>query len=339
MQISPETARKFKIDPKVAALEWYDNSTLTDIDSCHRLGFYLKELVIPSQSAEPEPIKGISFGGNHGTRYGSCIHAALATFYSGIKVGHTRRASLLNACRQFSSTHQKLFPHPELLDKKHEKARGLDVLDMYSEHYSHDDDTYLPVEVEIFAAVVIKPQQKWEIFEPFLWVVRADGLFKRLFDSTYWILETKSTGSSIEQKLEELKISRQPQGYAFTFSNPKWLPKGIKIKGVLANVIAVRSAETDPKKLFKRQSYHYYPQEFELWRLETIEKVERWRDMRNRAQAEANLIRKLSIFDRRTEQCFRHGKCPAFDLCEYGLKGVDWSRMLPNTWNPLTTED
>lgn len=332
--------------------DWYDNSTLDTIDRCHRKGFWKTVFTLPITTTEATEIdrlatekgtkilvslpNGVSENVGVGAHFGSCIHAAFDKYYAPIfyKDKTVEQRKIL-AFRTFAKKYEQLVKDPDLVDNKYTLSRGMDLLDMYFSHYSEEDLAFRPVETEIAICVEIAYRPTDALFfEPFWYVMRIDAIWERLRYSDFFITEHK-TASSPETKLVELLLSRQVRGYywgATQFDSEK------PIEGVLSNVLAVRAAETNPSKLFFRDYIHLTQADAELFRLQTIYKVQRWRDIRDLAATIQPGPLQLAAFDQTTSECTRYGKCAYHDLCLYGPAGTDLSQFQRNTWNPLYSE-
>lgn len=330
------------LPPAIRELEWYDNSTLSVLDRCYRKGFWKNIFILPqapspseeTPEGEVKVFKGIAEKVGPAALYGTCIHAALDKAYSPSFNHLTREQRRILALRTFTKKYNELIPDPEMVDKKYSLDRGLDVLDMYFDHYSEQDNWFRVIETELVFINVIKPRAGEEDFDPFIYIARSDGLIERLQYDDYFILEHKNV-VQVDMEIMKLQIGRQGEGYVWS---AKEFPSNKPINGLLANVLAVRAAEDDPVKLFKREFIHKTSYQTEQWRIETIKKVERWRSLRKAAEKQPNIVAAMLEFDRTTEECNRYGKCTYFDLCMNGPLSIELEKYSPNTWNPLYTE-
>jgi len=321
-------------------LEWYDNSTLSTIDKCIRKGFWKNLYILPqSQPSGGEPTtevpqKGIAERMGVGAHFGSAIHEALDKFYAPLHREMNDRKRRLMAMSAFSRKYAELVTEPEMVDKKYSHPRGIDLLDMYFDRYETEDTNFRVIETEVVGIIIIRPEPGEPNFVPFLYIVRSDGLIERIRTEEYFVLEHK-TATSPEQKLVELRIGRQVEGYVHVF---RQFPSEKPIVGVLANVIAVRAAESQHDKLFYRDYIYKNTYQTDQWRFETIRKVLRWRSMIADSQHASTLIEAMQYFDRNTEECTRYGRCSFYDLCMHGPQNVELSGYEPNKWNPLYTD-
>lgn len=322
----------------LSEIEWYDNSTLAAIDSCVRKGYWRTTFALPNPDSPTKIQPGISETIGVAGHFGTCIHSAFDKYYSPVLIREmnlTQRR--IAAMRAFSAKYSQLVSEPELVETKYSHLRGIDLLDMYFDHYetTGEDSLYEPVETEqsLFIWIKYDPLTDPFPFTPFVYICRLDGIFRRHSFNDYVITEHK-TSTSPERVIRELHLSRQVRGYRwglrqFEYDRP--------IEGVMANVIATRAAESDPSKLFFRDYVRLSDIDDAKFRLETIVKVERWR----RTKALAKNVPwplQLAMFDTNPKECTRYGLCSFYDLCLHGPTGVDLGKYAPNTWNPLHAE-
>lgn len=327
-------------DLDLSQVEWYDNSTLATIDSCVRKGYWRTTFQLPAPESEfPTKVaSGIAETVGVAGHFGTCIHAAFDKYYSPVLVKErTLQQRRIDAIRAFSAKYAKLVPDPDLVDNKYSHLRGVDLLDMYFDHYEQtgEDSLYDPIETELALFIWINYDQNSDPFpfRPFVYICRIDGIFRRRRFDDYVIAEHK-TSTSPQRILDELHLSRQARGYnwglkQFAYDRP--------IEGVMANVLAIRAAESEPSKLFFRDYIRLDASDDAKFRLETIVKVERWRRTREMASTVPWPLQ-LAMFDTNPKECTRYGKCSYYDLCLHGPTGVDLSKYVPNTWNPLHAE-
>lgn len=330
------------LPPAIRDLEWYDNSTLSVLDRCYRKGFWKNVFTLP-QTPLPATapglqdgilFKGISERVGPAALYGTAIHSALDKRYSPSFASLTYEQKRILALRTFTKKYNELIPDPEIVENKHSLDRGLDILDLYFDRYEEEDKWFRVVETEVVFINVVRPRPGEEPFNPFIYIARSDGLIERLQYDDYFILEHKNV-VAVDLELIKLKIGRQGEGYIWS---AKEFPTDKPINGMLANILAVRAAEVDPLKLFKREYIHKTSYQTEQWRIETIKKVQRWRLMLQKATEQPNIVAAMLEFDRTTEECTRYGKCSFYDLCIDGPLSIDLEKYSPNTWNPLYTE-
>lgn len=325
--------------------EWYDNSTLDTIDRCVRKGFWRTVFSLPVSDAEEKSgdiiegaiiPTGVAENVGIGAHFGTCIHAAFDKYYSKLFFKtKTREQRRILAIRTFCKKYEQIIAEPDLVDGKYSLHRGIDLLDMYFDHYAEEDLAYEPVETEVAIICEITPRQSDPItFLPFWYVMRLDAVWRRINYDDLWVVEHK-TASSPESKLTELLLSRQVRGYFWGISQ---FPADRPVEGVLANVLAVRAAESDSSKLFFRNYIHLTEADAEIFRLQTIFKVERWREVKRLAATLPPGPVQLAVFTQTPTECTRYGKCAYHDLCLYGPTGADLSKFQRNTWNPLYAE-
>lgn len=341
MQISPELAQVFNLDPK---LECYDNSTLATVDSCIRKAYW--KLLFPLEGIQQSPAEGAAqtsgveekhFLGIQekvglAAHFGTSIHSAMDKMYSPILFhSKTYEARKIAAFRAFSAKYAEVIPDHDLVESPYSHPDGIALLDYYFNHYQDEDGFFIPIDTELCAVILLK-----DLDPPCYWISRLDGVVFRPSQSDYLVREFKTTKSSIQNKLDELRISRQVEGYVWSL---RQFPSKYPISGVMPDILAVRTKERDPRKLFCRDIFHITPLQAEQWYQETLVKIVRWREVRAKALVANNapLLQHFQ-FDRSTNECLRYGKCSYYDLCVYGLNNVDLQKFLPNDWNPLHSE-
>lgn len=310
--------------------EWYDNSKLEMIDSCHRRGYWA--LVHTTLGVE---LPGLVKTPNDGALFGTCIHAGLAAYYSRPTAPmKDRQLAMFNA---FVRSHSKLFPTTRQdIDPKHTMESGLSLLDMYCDRYRDEAATLQPIETELAGVVVIRPRVGEDPFLPFYYVMRTDGLDRRIQQGDLLVKEHKTTSWGVDKEIKKRQVDNQTRGYDFVLRS---FPSSLPIVGVLVNVLGVSASETKEEKLFAREIYFHKEEELEEWRRGVILKVEGWRRMVAEAARYPSLHDKLRCFDQRTEQCTAFGLCAFYDACAYGPGALDLRRYSPNEWNPLTVRD
>lgn len=298
--------------------EWVDNSKVKILRGCHRKAFL--------HTIGPTGVP-LSLSVGDGANFGSAIHAALQRYYNGWGQFDeaTRR---VHGHRAFAEVWQEFFP-TERMQSKHKLDNGLDILTSYFDQYLPEDELYEPVEAELGFANKIVPEviidNMFDKGEPFYYVGRVDGIFRRIADSTYWLRETKTVGGDAEKRLAQLKFDNQPVGYLATLRELN--RHQYKISGVLGDVIAVLAQ--------KRQNCRGYfsidDQQCRDWKSQLIITVQRWRAIR----AEYESTNDLNVFDQDTERCHDYGRCAFYELCDYGLNSENLSQFEPSTWHPL----
>lgn len=328
MQISKEMADAFGLDP---SLEAYDNSTLSTIDSCVRKAYWKTLFQLPQSKHV-----GIAERVGIAAHFGTSIHAAMDKFYSPILYKQwSPEKRKIAAFKAFSLKYAALIPDHDMVEEPYTHPSGIRLLDDYFSHYESEDNFFIPIETEWCTIVLLK-----ELEPPAYWIARGDGLVYRPAMEDYLVKEYKTTKSSLQNKIDELRMSRQCEGYVWGISQPELrLPHDKPVTGILADVIAVRVREKDPTKLFKREIIHKSEIDLEVWRRETVAKIKRWRAIRGHAELHSlHPLTQHHYFDRNSNECMRYGKCSYYGLCEQGLGAIDFSQYFPNDWNPLHSE-
>lgn len=300
--------------------EWYDNSRLEQIVTCNRKGYYMNILA-----------GGLKMGVGTGADFGSCLHAGVAAYYMlwGRADQLSRRR---NAFRVFSEVYGRMFPSnvQEALQSRHELSQGLLILDNYFDSHLSTDFTLRPVEVELGGTVKIEPREGEQSFKPFWYVFRMDGLHERVNYGDYFVRELKSTSGGAERRLKALKIDRQSLGYLYC---ARQFP-GPEIAGVLGDVVLVAARTLDAR----RDYFIKTKQATEDWRVQTINIVEHWRSLAERAHDKPfNEI--LNTYTQNTNACLNYGMCHYYDLCDFGVSPSTLTPFERNDWNPLADYD
>lgn len=318
-----------------ASVEWFDNSKIRVIRGCKRKAFY--QLVGPRGVRLSAPV-------GDGANFGSAFHAGLARYYNGWgKFDETVRR--YHAARAFADEWSNYFPGDHT-QSKHRLDNGLFILNAYFDHYLAEDPLFEPVEAELGFAVKIQDAIEhtemgvttrlihYNGFAPFHYVGRIDGIWRRIADDTYWMRETKTTGSTypdaIEKRLKQLKFDHQPIGYVACIRH---LQPQFHITGFLGDIIGIGSKSFG----FARDYFHVRQSECDSWRQQLINTVEDWRRMKQAGDflTAAMPAINLDVFYQDTERCFDYGKCAFYDLCDYGISSDTLSEFAENTWNPL----
>lgn len=316
--------------------EWFDNSRIKMLRGCHRKAYF--QLIGPSGT----PLSG---GVGDGANFGSSMHAGLARYYNGW--GHfDEPARRVHAARAFAEEWELYFPH-ERMQNKHSLDRGLTILDAYFDHYLNEDSEYEPVEAELGFCIEITPASHIEYgkperldpdlsilvydeigFDPFWYIGRVDGIFKRRSTGEVFLRETKTTSSQAENRLRQLKFDHQPVGYTYCVRN---LSGELRhdIVGYIGDVILVAATKLE----FARDYFHVSRSQAESWRRQMINTVEDWRALRANGLIDGRVD--LDRFTQDTERCFEYGRCAFYDLCDYGLDNDTIGQFDPATWNPL----
>lgn len=303
-----------------ATHEWFDNSRIKMIRGCKRKAFF--QLIGP-RGAKLEAKVG------DGANFGSSFHAGLARYYQGWHQFDepTRR---VHAARAFADEWSLYFP-TDHIQSKHTLDRGLTILDAYFDHYLDEDKLFEPVEAELGFCVEIHRAQEMEIlpeFDPFWYIGRVDGIFKRIATGELYLRETKTTSSMAEARLRQLRFDHQPVGY--TYCVRQLGGDASKVSGFIGDVILVASSKLE----FARDYFTVTDRQAESWRRQLINTVEDWR--RLRAEGTGKLDgHDLDRYYQDTERCFEYGKCAFYDLCQYGINNDTLATFAEATWNPL----
>jgi PD-(D/E)XK nuclease superfamily len=308
-----------RLESFFAGREWYDYSGLNLRDSCHRKGFFAK------LGPEGKPLDQKM---GPGANFGTCFHAGLAAYYTGWgRIDEQSRRHM--AIRSFSAQYSEFdfSDRRGLTPTNHTLQRGLDILDAYCSQYIDEDQMLKPIEAELGFAVEIKPEVGEDDFAPFLFVGGVDGIFDRSYDSKRLPRETKTTGSGAEARLRQLNFDRQPVGYVTCL---RMFPDCSTVDTFIGDVVLVAAQKME----FARDYFTTNENQRRSWRKQTIFKVERWRNMCALAQGKT-INEKLDIFDQNTSDCFDYGKCPFYDLCDFGLSREALAEYEVSTWNPL----
>ena len=326
MIITPEIANLFGLKP---GLEAYDNSTLATIDSCVRKAYWKLLFPLPGSGGT----SGVADRVGIAAHFGSSIHSAMDKFHSPVLYhSATYDKRKLVAFKAFSQEYYNLIPDHDMVDEPYTHTTGLRMLADYFDHFQAEDGFFIPIETELCIIIYIPELNCY-------WISRTDGLIARPAMHDTLVREFKTTKSSLQNKIDELRISRQPQGYVWSARQPEFQgPNDKPITGFMADVLAVRVREKDPNKLFQRDIFHVNPVQEEQWYRETVIKITRWREIQrlaNISAAEVSPLFQHHFFDRNTNECLRYRKCSFYELCINGPSNTDLQKFLPNDWNPL----
>lgn len=303
--------------------EWYDNSRLETQQACKRKAFY--------QQIGPVGIPLAKRVGD-GANFGTCFHGAFEAYYNGWgrrSEAHRRLA----AVRVFADLYQELFPNGAQ-QNRHSLANGMDIFDDYCDECLIEDSLYRPVDPEIGFIVRIAPRSSERDFKPFWYVGRADGVWQRISQGDYFIGELKTSSGGTERRTKSLTFHRQPVGYVtlarelVTHRKFEDVTDPAQILGHFTMVVGIQTVKRDIEREFFPDSL----EETEDWRAETIQLVEEWR-WRMKETAEGRPWKQ--IFYKETEECFKYGQCPYFDLDRFGVSADSLSEFEEDTWNPL----
>ena len=305
--------------------EWYDNSRLEVQQACKRKAFY--------QQVGPSGVPLAKRVGD-GANFGTCMHGAHEAYYADWGI-HSEARRRLDAVRVFHELYMELFPNGPRTNK-HTLANGLDIWDDYCDQCLVEDTLYRPVDPEIGFIVRIAPRPSEPYFKPFWYVGRADGVWQRISQRDYFVGELKTSSGGAERRTKSLTFHRQPVGYVALArelvrqgkfdecTDPE------QIIGHFTTVISIQVGKREVEREFFADSLD----DTESWRSETIQLVEEWRGRRALAEGKG-WDRLRAIYYKETEECFKYGQCPYFDLCKYGITADALSDFEADTWNPL----
>lgn len=306
-----------------AEREWYDNSRVKMIRGCKRKAYF--QLIGPTGV----PLSG---GVGDGANFGSSMHAGLQRYYQGW--GHfDEPVRRVHAARAFADEWSQYFPH-DRMQAKHRLDRGLTILDGYFDHYLMEDDQFEPVESELGFCLEMAPRKdvSWidepsgNSFDPFWYIGRIDGIFKRISTGEVFLRETKTTSSQAEARLRQLKFDHQPVGYTYCVRN---LAGELRhdIVGYIGDVILVAATKLE----YARDYFHVSTSQAESWRRQLINTVQDWRQLQQKAGEPVD----LDMYYQNTECCFEYGRCAFYSLCDYGISPDTIGEHEAATWNPL----
>jgi hypothetical protein len=300
-------------------IEWYDNHTISLILACPRKAFF--HTIYRG---------GLASGVGNGANFGTCIHAGLAAYYNAVKMSLPERQCRYAAIRAFSSDYVRLFGSetPAGIDNKHKFENGLDILDCYFNNFILDDQQYEPVETELSAIYPVEPQpgDPPDFVDPFYFLIRCDGLWRRRSDGDLFVREIKTSGGGVDREVTRLAINRQTTGYATILHE---FPGGERVAGVLVDVVGVYVG----KREYRREIYLKSNRDRETWRRQTINIVQEWRARKERA-ASLDAPGVLDLFYQNDQECTKYGLCPFWKGCYHGLALLD--ELEQNTWTPLS---
>ncbi len=303
--------------------EWYDNSRLETQQACKRKAFY--------QQIGPFDLPLAKRVGD-GANFGTCMHGAHERYYEDWnKRSEPHRR--LDACRTFTALYQEMFPNGAA-QNRHTLANGLDIWDDYCDQCLIEDTLYRPVDPEIGFIVRIAPRRDEPDFTPFWYVGRADGIWQRISQRDYFVGELKTSSGGAERRTKSLAFHRQPVGYVAIAR--ELVAQGMfeevrdpeQILGHFTSVISVQVSKREVEREFFTDSLV----DTDDWRAETIRMVEEHRRDKRDYRAGANW---KYVFYKETEECFKYGQCPYFDLCRFGVTADSVMGFEEDTWNPL----
>lgn len=330
ISLTPDLIAAFNLDP---TLECYDNSTLSTIDACIRKAYWKLLYKLPGADTP-----GVQDRVGVAAHYGSAMHSAMDKYYSPMLIKtHSIEKRKIAAFRAFSRKYLSLVPEPDLVEEPYTHPSGIATLDNYFNYYLAEDSLYEFIETELCAVVYFD-----RVNPPCYLIFRLDGVLKRIMQQDYLVRELKTTKTSVQNKLDELRRSRQVKGYVWGL---RQFDSDLPISGVLADVIAARvpnsKDQSDRSKIFSRDIFHIGPEKELEWEIGTATKIKRWREIRDYAESRSLLVSPLHqpyLFDENPNECMRFGKCSYYKLCEMGLANADLTQFAPNDWNPLYAE-
>ena len=309
------------------AHEWYDNSRLETQQACKRKAYF--------QQIGPAGVPLAKRVGD-GANFGTCMHAAHETYYAewGTRSESWRR---LEAARTFQEIYAELFPNGAT-QSRHTLANGLDIWDDYCDQCLIEDSLYRPVDPEIGFIVRIAPRPNEPHFRAFWYVGRADGVWQRISQGDYFIGELKTSSGGAERRTKSLTFHRQPVGYValarelVTQGKFEEVTDPAALIGHFTTVVSIQTI----KREVEREFFPDTLDETESWRVETIQMVNEWRARKHLLLEYMNeWAHARRIFYKETEECFKYGQCPYFDLCKFGISADALNDYEIDSWNPL----
>jgi hypothetical protein len=212
------------------------------------------------------------------------------------------------AIRALSAKWGEIFPNNVTM-VSHTESRAIDLFDAYCEHWLPLDSDWKPIDSELGFIVKIAPRPNAPPFDPFNFLGRVDGLFERVSRGDCYVKELKTTSSGVQRRLKSLKLNRQPIGYVSCLRSR---PDGRKIVGHISDVILTATQKME----FDRDVVQVSMARAESWRQQTIQIVMEWRQRLSLLRDGGNPD---DVFWQNTEECFKYGQCPYYDLCDYGV--------------------
>lgn len=303
--------------------EWYDYSTLSFNDHCHRKMFYSR---VGVHGRLLENIVGPA------ANIGTCIHAGIAAYTAGWGVLTDEQRRFM-AVRSFASHYSQYDftitkgRRSGLIPTAHTLARGVEILDGYFSQYSQEDPVLRPIEAELGFAVEITPRIGEPDFLPFTYIGSIDGIFERSYDRALLPRETKTTSGNAEGRLSQLNFNHQPVGYV---SCLREFPETKDVYLFIGDVVLIAAQKLE----YARNYFETNERQRQSWRTQVINKVEEHR-ARLAAARDRSLQEQLDIFYQNTEDCFSYGKCPYYDVCDYNAAADTVTEFESGRWNPL----
>lgn len=302
--------------------EFYDNSFLA-LMRCKRKAFYSR-VGIHGRVLENRVGPGADFG--------TCIHAGIAAYTAGWgKLNDEQRRFM--AVRSFSRLYSEYDfsfrrgKRQGTIPTNHTLARGVDILDAYFDQYLTEDPLLCPVAAELGFALEIGPRPGERDFKPFTYVGAVDGIFRRASDDRILARETKTTSSDAEGRLRQLNFDHQPVGYVTCLRE---FPECRDIYSFIGDVVLIAAKKFE----FSRNYFETNERQRESWRAQVINKVQYWRDLREKAK-DLPINEQLDIFYQETNDCFSYGRCGYYEVCDYGVSQEAIAEYGYGVWNPL----
>jgi len=311
-----------KLNEWLAQVEWYDNHRLSIILECRRKAYWhLLHRGGLAQRVGP------------GAHAGSTVHAGIAAYEAGWgRIPESERR--LDAFEAMRDTHNRVFGQLReegfALDSRHELDNLVDIMDTYFDRFLEEDHLYRPIQSEMAMCVPIRPQagDPLHFTDPFWYILRMDGLWRREATGDLYVMETKTTSGGVKRELTRHQINRQGTGYVWAV---RQFPEGEACVGVLVNVVGILKDKRDYARDVETKSQTMC----ESWRRQTINIVEDWRELLRRAKT-LTLQERLDMFYQDDKQCMNYGLCPFHDACYFGP--VFAESMPTNTWTPFQVQ-
>ena len=318
-------AKKSKLSNFLTGKEWYDYTGTKLIKNCPRKALF-------------NQILRMGMGVGPGADFGTCFHAATATYYYwwGKLTERDRR---VKGWRAFKTLHQKIFSGPlrDSIDYKHSEENGLAAFDHYCDVHLPEDSLLRPVEVELAGAIQIKPYEGEPEFKPFWYAFRIDGIHQRMRYGDYWVREMKTTSGGVKREMVRLKVGHQPRGYVWIARQYTDSPP---VTGVIPDIVSVAAKTREVARDF----FHKSIADGEAWRSQLIHTVNEWRLRCERGIHKLDFDANgritafdvdLDLFYQNDQECTNYGMCAFYDLCDRGINPETMRNFGINDWNPL----
>ena len=308
---------------KFAEYEWYDNHKTEVIQSCHRKGYH--HLIGPFGTP-------LAMRVGDAAKFGSCWHAGLAGYYERHNAQLVYEKRLVRSALRYNQEWQKQFAIANAqLQNRYKIARGMQQLLLYFDHFRNEDEFFEVIDSEVGFIYLVRPRPAELLFKPFIYVGTLDRVLRRQTMRDVVVGETKTCSGDPAMRLKEMRLDRQTQGY-FKMLQSMDIDR---VGGVVLDAAQITATKIT-NDVFCRDFVQLKDLDGEQWRLETIEIVEQWRHLRERARLfTGDNQRVLAVFDKRTKECTHYGLCPFYDMCLYGVTADTLAGHSPNLWHPL----